>query len=280
MAAFLRSIRPRTPRYTNFPHHVASLDPLTGLPSIPGFGSYPDLPLPPLEVNVPRMKANVAFCTSVYNQLDQHVLAPELLLGVSTGNVHSKYASYQITLNEEQRKKVGDGQHKVLLRLGRNEPKPHTPCSDHYPYELRVMMNTIRVSIPGYNPDLCRYPEYVYHCEPIDITAELKLEDTNRLEIRWKKALSSSYSHVVCVELTQTKSVEELMFTLQKNVSSIAKTEMMITEKLDQSKDDGVAVTTDTLQVSLLCPVSTIHFVTQADRIVVIQFNSHAPKDS
>jgi hypothetical protein len=116
MAAFLRSIRPRTPRYTNFPHHVASLDPLTGLPSIPGFGSYPDLPLPPLEVNVPRMKANVAFCTSVYNQLDQHVLAPELLLGVSTGNVHSKYASYQITLNEEQRKKVGDGQHKVLLR--------------------------------------------------------------------------------------------------------------------------------------------------------------------
>ena len=79
MAAFLRSIRPRTPRYTNFPHHVASLDPLTGLPSIPGFGSYPDLPLPPLEVNVPRMKANVAFCTSVYNQLDQHVLAPELL---------------------------------------------------------------------------------------------------------------------------------------------------------------------------------------------------------
>jgi hypothetical protein len=202
------------------------------------------------------MKANVAFCTSVYNQLDQHVLAPELLLGVSTGNVHSKYASYQITLNEEQRKKVGDGQHKVLLRLGRNEPKPHTPCSDHYPYELRVMMNTIRVSIPGYNPDLCRYPEYVYHCEPIDITAELKLEDTNRLEIRWKKALSSSYSHVVCVELTQTKSVEELMFTLQKNVSSIAKTEMMITEKLDQSKDDGVAVTTDTLQVSLLCPLT------------------------
>jgi hypothetical protein len=39
-----------------------------------------------------------------------------LVVGVSTGNVHSKYASYQITLNEEQRKKVGDGQHKVLLR--------------------------------------------------------------------------------------------------------------------------------------------------------------------
>jgi hypothetical protein len=131
-------------------------------------------------------------------------------------------------------------------------------------------------------------PDFTSICSPVKIQLMYsfpllsccRLEDTNRLEIRWKKALSSSYSHVVCVELTQTKSVEELMFTLQKNVSSIAKTEMMITEKLDQSKDDGVAVTTDTLQVSLLCPVSTIHFVTQADRIVVIQFNSHAPKDS
>ena len=78
-------------------------------------------------------------------------------------------------------------------------------------------------------------PDFTSICPPVKILLMYsfpllsccRLEDTNRLEIRWKKAMSSSYSHVVCVELTQTKSVEELMFTLQKNVSSIAKTEMM-----------------------------------------------------
>ena len=79
MEAFLSRRCPSRNAYrVAFPHHIPSLDPVTGLPSIPGF-DLPGLPPPPLEVNMPRLKATGSFKTSVYNQLHEHILSPELL---------------------------------------------------------------------------------------------------------------------------------------------------------------------------------------------------------
>ena len=100
------------------------------------------------------------------------------LVGVSRGSVHSKYAYYKITLSEDQRKLIRDGQHRVFLRcvgvcgegyvgghacvcvcgvytstlcliyrLGKVDGKSGSQCVDHYPYEVRIEINTIRVPI-------------------------------------------------------------------------------------------------------------------------------------